>query len=140
MHATIQIEINGRSYEVHHETRSGAEIKAIADHEHGTLFRLEGEQRRRIEDDEVVHLREHEHFFIVHEEHVTITIDVDGTDFPVHHHERTGAEIKHLAGRPAGNTLYRIEGTQRIKIADDETVRLHENEHFITMPPVGHAS
>jgi hypothetical protein len=138
MHTTIQIEINGHPHDVHHESRTGAEIKALVDEESGILFRIDGEERHRIENHEVVHLHEHERFVI--EERVDITINVDGTDFPVHHRERMGSEIKHLAGRPAGNTLYRIHGTQRIKIADDETVHLHENERFITMPPVGHAS
>jgi hypothetical protein len=140
MHATIQIEVNGHPHYVHHETRTGAEIKALGHHAHGTLFRLEGEARHLIGDDELVHLHNHERFVVANEEQVTITINVDGTDFPVHHRQRTGAEIKALAHRPAGNRLYRLEGTQLIKIADDETVHLHDCERFKTMPPHGHTS
>jgi hypothetical protein len=140
MRATIQIEINGHPHDVHHETRTGSELKALGHHEHGTLFRLEGEHRRPIADDETIHLHDGECFEVVNEDRVTIIINVDGTDFPVHHRERTGAEIKHLAHRPPGNTLYRIKDNQRIKIADDESVHLRDGERFITMPPVGHAS
>jgi hypothetical protein len=138
MNTTIQIEINGHRHDVHHESRTGAEIKALVDEENGILFRLDGEDRHRVEDDEVVHLHEHERFII--EERVDITINVDDTDFPVHHKTRTGAEIKHLAHRPPGNTVYRLDGMQRIKIADDETVHLHDHERFVTVPPVGHAA
>ena len=140
MHATIQIEINGHPHDVHHETRTGAELKALGHHEHGTLFRLDGEHRHPIADGEIVYLHDHERFEVVNDEHVTIIINVDGTDFPVHHRERTGAEIKQFAHRPPGNTLYRVKDNQRLKVADDETVHLHDGERFITMPPVGHAS
>jgi hypothetical protein len=139
MHTKIQIEINGELHDVHHVNRNGAEIKALVDEEHGALYRLEGDERYLIGNDEVVHLHEHERFVIVHE-HVAITVEVDGSDYLFHHHEHTGAEIKHHAHRPAGNTLYRVESGQRIKITDDETVRLHEGEIFITMPPIGQAS
>jgi len=140
MNATIQIEINGHVHDIQHETRTGAELKALAQPDEGALYRLEGEHRHLVADNEIVYLHEHERFEVVPQEHVTIIINVDGTDYPVHHRERTGAQIKHLAHRPPGNTLYRLEGTQRIKILDDEAVHLHEGERFITMPPVGHAS
>ena len=52
----------------------------------------------------------------------------------------TGAQIKALAHRPPGNRLFRVEHHQRIEIADDERVHLHNGERFVTQPPCGKAS
>jgi hypothetical protein len=140
VHTTITIDINGHPHDVHHHTLTGAEIKALGRHEHGSLFRLGDDQRQRIADDELVHLHDHERFEIVPDQHVAIRIEVDEEAVVVHHRTRTGAEIKALAHRPPGNTLYRLYGNQRIKIPDDEVVHLEEGECFVTMPPVGQAS
>ncbi len=142
MHTTIQIEINGHPHEIHHTARTGAEIKALVDEEHGELFRLDGHERHPVGDDEIVHLRERERFEIVHRHHhVSIRIEVDGDPYISHHEVRTGAEIKTLAHRPPGNLLYRLRPDgRRIKIGDDEPEHLEEGERFITVPPVGHAS
>lgn len=143
MHTSIHIEINGRLHEVHQATSTGAEIKTLVDAETGELFRLDGQERHRVDDDEAVHLHEHERFVIVHHaDHPTsIRIEVDGERYVSHHEVRSGAEIKALAHRPPGNLLYRLlPGGQRVKIGDEEPVRLEEGERFITVPPVGHAS
>ena len=143
MRTTIQIEINGQLHEVHHAARTGDEIKALVDEEHGELFRLDGQERHRVGGDQVVHLHGHERFVIDHPIHqnVSIRIEVDGEPYISHHEVRTGAEIKALAHRPPGNLLYRLRADgQRVKIADDEPVHLEEGERFITVPPVGHAS
>jgi Multiubiquitin len=139
---TITIDINGDPHGLDQHTLTGAEIKALAHHEHGTLFRLEGDHRQGhpITDVEIVHLHDHERFEIEPEEHIAIRIEVDEETVVVHHRNLTGAEIKASAHRPPGNTLYRIQGNQRIKIADDEMVHLKEGECFVTMPPVGQAS
>lgn len=140
MHSTIVIDINGRQYDVHHHTLTGAEIKALAHEEHGTLFRLEGDYRRRIADEDQLHLNDRERFEIVDERQIDIRVEVDEETVVVHHRTRTGREIKALAHRPPGNTLYRLHGNQRVKIGDDEEVHLKEGECFVTMPPVGQAS
>ncbi|HTW85402.1 MAG TPA: multiubiquitin domain-containing protein [Candidatus Sulfotelmatobacter sp.] len=141
-HTTIQIEINGHRHDVHHASRTGAEIKALVDEENGELFRLDGDERQRVDDDEIVHLHEQERFVIVHHpHHVSIRIEVDGDPYVSHREVRTGAEIKALAHRPPGNLLYRLlHDGQRVKIGDEERVHLKEGERFITVPPVGHAS
>jgi Multiubiquitin len=136
----ITIDINGHPHDLHTHELTGAAIKALAHHEHGFLYRVEGEQRHHIEDDQLIHLHDHECFAIVHEERVRIRIEVDEETVMVHHRTRTGAEIKALAHRPAGNTLYRLHSGQRIKVANDEAVHLKEDECFVTMPPVGQAS
>jgi hypothetical protein len=69
-----------------------------------------------------------------------VVIEVDGTDYKTEAHVLTGDEIKALAQRPAGNRLFRLEGHQRIEVADQECVHLHEHERFVTQPPVGKAS
>jgi len=139
---TIQIEINDQPHDVHHATRTGAEIKALVDEPNGELFRLDGDERRRVGDNETMHLHERERFVIVHpHHHVSISIEVDGDRYVLHHKARTGAQIKALAHRPPGNLLYRLlDDGQRLKIGDDESVHLKEDERFITVPPVGHAS
>jgi Multiubiquitin len=69
-----------------------------------------------------------------------ITIEVDGTSYKTEARILTGSQIKELAHRPPGNRLFRLEGHQRIEVADDEQVHLREGERFVTQPPVGKAS
>lgn len=143
MHTTIQIEINGQIFDVHHVTRTGAEIKALVADPHGELYRQVDGEHRRIGDDEVVHLHERERFVIAHhaEHGVAIRIEVDSDPYVSHHEVRTGAEIKALAHKPPGNLLYHVlHDGQRVNIGDEERVHLKEGERFITVPPVGHAS
>jgi hypothetical protein len=143
MHTKLQIEINSHRHDVHHQSRTGAEIKALVDEGSGELYRLEGDERYAVGNDEVVHLHEGERFVIVEKAHhgVAIRIEVDADSYVSHHEIRTGAELKALAHRPPGNLLYRLlPHGQRMKIANEEPVRLEEVERFITVPPVGHAS
>jgi hypothetical protein len=137
----MRIEINGHHHEVHHHSLTGAGIKALGHHEHGDLFRLEGDQRRPVSNEETIHLHDGERFLIESEpRHERIAIEVDGTRFETERHEMTGSAIKQLARRPPGNTLYRLEGRERVHVRDDETVHLHDCERFITLPPVGQAA
>jgi len=69
-----------------------------------------------------------------------IDIQVDGVDFPVYTKTMTGAEIKALAHVPPANLLYRVEGNRRVQISDAEIVHLHDDEKFVTTPPVGGTS
>jgi hypothetical protein len=140
VNTTITIDINGHPHDLHTHELTGAEIKALGHHEHGALFRLNGDDRHPVTDDELVVLRDHERFVVVPDEHIAICVEVDEESVIFHHRARTGAQIKEHAHRPAGNVLYRIHDCQRIKIADDETVHLKEGEVFVTMPPVGQAS
>jgi hypothetical protein len=138
----MRIEINGHHHEVHHHSLTGAGIKALGHHEHGILFRLEGDERHQVANEETVHLHDGERFFIegqLHHEQ-RIAIEVDGTRFETERHQMTGAAIKQLARRPLGNTLYRLEGRERVRVGDDETLHLHDCERFITLPPVGQAA
>ena len=140
MHTTITIDINGHLHDLHTHELTGAQIKALGHHEHGTLFRLDGGERHLVADDQLVHLHDHEQFVIAADEDVAIRVEVDDESVVFHHKTRTGAQIKEHAHRPAGNVLYRIHDDQRVKIADGEIVRLKEGEVFVTMPPVGQAS
>ena len=140
MNTTITIDINGNSHDLITHELTGAAIKALDQHEHGTLFRLHDGERHHVADDELVHLRDHEQFVVSPDEHVAFRVEVDDESVLFHDHTRTGAEIKERAHRPAGNVLYRIHDGQRIKIADSEIVHLKQGEVFVTMPPVGQAS
>lgn len=72
--------------------------------------------------------------------HTVIIIEVDGRDFETQEPTQTGAQIKMLAKKPAGNVLYRVDGRHRVEVGDAELVHLHEREKFMTQPPVGGAS
>jgi hypothetical protein len=69
-----------------------------------------------------------------------VTIEVGGAPYGTERHKLTGAEIKALANRPPGNRLFRLEHHQRVEVADDQTLHLHNGERFVTQPPVGKAS
>jgi hypothetical protein len=141
MHTTVRIEINGHAHEVYHQHLTGAQIKGLGHHEHELLFRLEGHERHQIGDEERVHLHDGECFLtVLHPQHQGFEIEVDGKPYFTGRRRLTGAEIKALAKRPPANTLYRLEGNQRIRVADNESVELHEHERFVTVPPHGHAS
>lgn len=149
MSEQIQIEIDGEQVSAPHGTATGRDLKALFGRE-GRLHHLRGEERIIIEDDVVLELEGGERFVTateiveidevdnrrVHE----ITFYVDGVAVTTNERELTGARIKDLAHRPAGNILYKVDGRERVEIADNEIVRVHENEKFITQPPVGRAS
>ncbi len=141
MHTTVRIEVNGHHHEMQHHEVSGLKIKEIGHHEHGVLYREDEHGRHKIADDEEVHLHDCDRFVIVAADvHQPITIEVDEKPYHTIEHRLTGAQIKALAKRPAGNTLYRLEGQQRIQLGDNELIELHEHERFVTFPPHGHAS
>jgi hypothetical protein len=71
---------------------------------------------------------------------IKFDIQIDGIEYVVHSKTMTGAEIKNLAHVPPANLLYRVEGTRRVQVADNETVHLHNDEKFVTAPPVGGTS
>ncbi len=140
MHTVITIEINGHRYEVQHHQLTGEEIRKLGHHEDGALYLLRhGGERMFIPDDKTVELHDDERFEIV-VAHESITIFIEGTPYETRKHVMTGAEIKKLGNQPPANRLYRLEGTQRILIEDDQRVHLHCGEQFITQPPCGHAS
>lgn len=137
---TIAIEINGHRRGVHHQRLTGEQIRKLGHHEDGVLYLLEHNGTRKfIPDDDTLELRDGERFEIV-VEHKVITIFIEGIAYETRKHVMTGAEIKQLGHQPPGNRLYRLEGTQRIPIEDDQRVHLHCGEQFITTPPCGHAS
>lgn len=136
MHTVITIDINGHRHEVqhhHHHQLTGEDIRKLGHHEDG-----DGE-RMFIPDDKTLELHDGERFEIV-VAHESITIFIEGTPYETREHVMTGAEIKKLGHQPPANRLYRLEGTQRILIEDDQRVHLHCGEQFITQPPCGHAS
>jgi hypothetical protein len=51
------------------------------------------------------------------------------------HHHRTGLEIKEKAGIPADYSLYRRMPGDNEPISNEETVDLHDGEHFFSRPP-----
>lgn len=47
----------------------------------------------------------------------------------------TGAQIKERAGLALDGELSRVEGERLIPVGNDETIRIHEDEHFRYIPP-----
>jgi hypothetical protein len=140
MQRAITIEIDGHRHEVHHHELTGEQVRNLAHHEHGVLYHLKNDgERKFIFDEEIVELHNGERFEIV-AAHEAITIVIEGTPYETRKHVMTGSEIKHLGHQPPANYLYRLDGTQRIRIEDDQRVHLHCDEQFITTPPCGHAS
>ena len=74
------------------------------------------------------------------EHRIEFDIQIDGNEYTVHSRTLTGAQIKAVANVPPANLLYRIDGQNRVQISDNETVHLHDDEKFVTTPPVGGAS
>jgi|GEM_PF-3193771 len=145
----MRVFIDAQAFEVEGDSLTGAQLKQLSKIEGRHIFRLRGEQRVAVADDEAVALEEGDRFVSVAsaalggagEPQRTITISVDGDPHETDQRVLTGAQIKALAKKPPGNRLFRLAGEgQRIPIADDEKVHLHDDEQFVTLPPVGKAS
>ena len=63
-----------------------------------------------------------------------ITIFVNNQPFSTDKHEQTGAEIKALAGIPPDYELFEVKGENTVPVGNNETVHLHEKEHFRAIP------
>ena len=66
-----------------------------------------------------------------------INILIDEKHYKVQVEEMTGAELKHLAGIPPTNLLFReVHGPGDDELIQDGTVvHLHDGDHFYDMPP-----
>lgn len=70
-------------------------------------------------------------------EHPPFVIHVDGIEFKVDQTTLSGAQIRALVGKDSTYQLFQeLGGNQPDKpIPDAETVRIHNGEHFYTVPP-----
>jgi hypothetical protein len=59
-----------------------------------------------------------------------VTIVVNNRDVEMPDRDATGAQIKLQAGIPADFMLYREHGGGLEPVADDDAMKLHENERF----------
>lgn len=50
-----------------------------------------------------------------------------------------GSELKASTDVPAGDLLYRITGNNREEIGDQQSVEIHQDEHFVAVPGHGGA-
>lgn len=144
----MRVFVNSQAFEVEGGSLTGGQIKSLSKSE-GQIFRLQDDQRIAIADDQFVAISDGDRFVSVapaaqagiEEPQRTITIYVDGDPYETDQRVLTGSQIKALAKKPLGNRLFRLAGEgQRIQIADDEKVHLHDGEQFVTLPPVGKAS
>ena len=144
----MRVFVDAQVFEVEGDSLTGAQIRELAQKE-GKVLVLRGDQQIEIVEDELVALQGDDRFVMVEtvvlavedEAKRPITIFVDGDPYETDRHELTGEQIKALAKKPPGNRLFRIaEDGQRVPVADDEKVHLHEGEQFVTLPPVGRAS
>ncbi len=63
-----------------------------------------------------------------------ITIFVNNQPFETERREMTGSEIKRLANVPNDYELFKVEGDHTVPVGNDETVKLHQHEHFRAIP------
>jgi hypothetical protein len=47
----------------------------------------------------------------------------------------TGVQIKTKAGLPLNTDLFEKQGDHLVPIANDQTVKIHENQQFVDFPP-----
>jgi hypothetical protein len=68
---------------------------------------------------------------------VTIRITINDKRYEAHTETMTGAQLKHLAGIPEANLLFReLPGPSDDElINNDSVVHLRNGEHFYDMPP-----
>ena len=68
---------------------------------------------------------------------ININIKIDHKHYQVHVREITGAELKHVAGIPETNLLFReVHGPGDDEQIQNETVvHLHDGDEFYDMPP-----
>lgn len=138
MQLTVTIEVNGNRLSLKEPIASGSTIKAAARYGHGALYRLDGEGRRLISDDEIIELQESDRFEIV--PLAVITIIIEDKKYETQEHVLTGSQIKELGKQPPANYLYQLVAEERILIEDDQKVHLRDGDAFITQPQCGHAS
>lgn len=62
------------------------------------------------------------------------TVFVNNNPFETDRHELTGSEIKTLGGVPSDYELYEVKGSNTVPVGNDETVRIHNNQHFRAIP------
>ena len=68
-------------------------------------------------------------------EHRPAEVVINDKKYVFEHHHRTGLEIKEKAGIPADYSLYRRMPGDNEPISNEETVDLHDGEHFFSRPP-----
>ncbi len=62
------------------------------------------------------------------------TVFVNNNAFETSEHQLTGAEIKTLGGMPADYELYEVKGSNTVPVGNEETVHIHNNQHFRAIP------
>ena len=68
-------------------------------------------------------------------EHNSVEVVINDKRYVFELHVRTGLEIKEKADIPANYSLYRRSPGDNEPISNDETVTLHDGEHFFSRPP-----
>ena len=66
--------------------------------------------------------------------HETFTIYVNNNPFQTSEHTLTGAVIKQSAGVPLDYELFEVQGDHTVAIGNEQTVHIHNNQHFRAIP------
>jgi hypothetical protein len=64
-----------------------------------------------------------------------ITFFVNNQPVVTSQSDLSGAAIKELAKIPSDYELYEVRGSQTVRVADNQSVHIHENEQFRAIPP-----
>ncbi len=132
----LHIFVDGKKFEEGDGVRpemTGGQIAALvgvpADN---AVIREESPEKREIAVNEVVHIKNGEHFLVTRKEHLHIFVnrrkfeEGDGV-----RPEMTGGQIAALVGVPADNAVIREESPEKREIAVNEVVHIKNGEHFL---------
>ena len=132
----LHIFVDGRKFEEGDGVRpemTGGQIAALvgvpADN---AVIREESPEKREIGVNEVVHIKNGEHFLVTRKEHLHIFVnrrkfeEGDGV-----RPEMTGGQIAALVGVPADNAVIREESPEKREIGVNEVVHIKNGEHFL---------
>lgn len=134
----LQIYIDGKSYTTHDHDQEAAALLRLADRDPMAydlfLVKKDGVEER-IKDDQIVDLKDGEHFVSRQKIHFAI----DGESYETYDNTQTAAALLRLAGvDPDGYDLARIlpsGGTEKFR--GDEIVALQNGDDFVTAKHVG---
>jgi hypothetical protein len=136
-HFEAKIWIDDAEHIVRSREISGRHLKQMAGKgDDVRLFLDQGESPDiQITDDEFVQIASGQQFRTT-KVRKAYQIYVDEVEYVVETEEMTGAQIKHLGGKPKDYALFlERPGKPDQLIHDDDVVRIKEGEHFHTVPP-----
>ncbi len=89
-------------------------------------------------DDEVLHLKDHQHFWSIAPSGHGVKVTINGKSYDFPSPRQTGKSIKERAGIPLGDVLFRDRPGEDEVIPDDAKVVLRHGDCFHSSPPANY--